>query len=138
MSGIIQQAEYGEGRGTLVCINVAMGVLVTALLYASHITPPAVGLPTSSIQDHGLQMNRQEESISRGTPGRRFIYSLEPWGGVRGDEAERPLFAMWDVSILPSRSGVDLLSTNAHMRRGDIRRSTQFLRLRNLNWITTS
>ncbi|MGP0593665.1 hypothetical protein ACTRXD_14170 [Nitrospira sp. T9] len=148
MSGIIQQAEYGEGRGTLVGFNVVMGVLVTALLCASHITPLAVGLPVYSIQDHWLQMNRQEKSSSRGIPGRSFIYSLEPWGGVRIDEAERPLVAMWDVSILPSRPGVDLLSTTAHismiaesktgMKRGDIRPSIQFLRVRNLNWITTS
>lgn len=148
MSGIIRQAEYGEGRGILVCfVYVVVGVLVTVFLCASQITPLAVGLPTHSIQGQWLQKHRHEKSISRGTAGRTFIYSLEPWGGVRADNAERPLFVMRDVSILPLRSGGNL-STTAPMRmvaesetdikRGDIVPPVQFLRVRNLNWITTS
>lgn len=148
MSGTLQQAEYGEGPGKLVFFNIVVGVLVTALLCASQVIPLAEGFPTHSIQGHWLQKNRQENSISREAPGRTFIYSLEPWGGIRVNNAERPLFAMWDVSILPSRSGGNLLSNTAQMRivaesktgmkRGDIRPSIQFFRVRNLNWITTS
>lgn len=150
MSGNIQQAEYGEGRGILVCCNVVMGVWVTALLCAFQITPLAVGLPAYSIQDHWLQKNenRQEKFISREIPGRSFIYSLKPWGGVLADDAERPLFVMCDVSILPSKSGANLRSTTAHMSmiaesktgmtRDEIRPFIQFLRVRNLNWMTTS
>ncbi len=137
MSGIIRQAEYGKVRGILVCFNVVVGALIAALLCASQIIPLAVGLPT----------NRHGKSISTVIPGKTFIYSLEPWGGVRVDDAERPLFAMRDVSILPSRSGGNLTTmapmsivaeSETDMKRGDIRPSVQFLRVRNPNWITTS
>ena len=147
-AGTIQHTEYGEGRGVLVFFTVVVGVLATALLCASQITPLAAGLLTNSIQDNLLQKIRHGKATSMGTPGTTLIYSLQPWGGVRVDNAERPLFAMWDVSILPTRSGDNLLSTTAHMsmvaesetgmRRGDIRPSVQFIRVRNLNWITTS
>ncbi len=148
MSGTLQQAEYGEGPGMLVFFNVVVGVLITALLCASQVIPLAEGFPTHSIQGHWLQKNRHEKSIFREAPGRTFISSLQPWGGVQKDDAERSFFAMRDVSILPSRSDDNLLSPTADrsrfaesetgIRRGDIRPSVHFIRVRNLNWITTS
>lgn len=147
MSEIIRQAEDEDVRGIVVCFNVVVGVLITALLCASQVIPLAVGLPTHSIQGQWLQKNRHGKSILTVSPGTTLIYSLEPWGGVRVDDAERPFFAMQDVSILPSRSGGNLSTTplmsmvaesETDMKRADIRPSVQFLRVRNLNWITTS
>ncbi|MCA9422960.1 MAG: hypothetical protein KC592_18215 [Nitrospira sp.] len=148
MSGTIQQAEYEEGREVLVFFNVVVGVFATALLWAFQITPFAVGLSINSIQGNLHPEIRHENTISMWTPpGRTLIYSLQPWGGIQVDAAEKSRFAMWDVSILPWRSGDNLLLTTAHMsmvaesetgiRRGDIRPSVQFIRVRNLNWITT-
>ncbi|WNM56662.1 hypothetical protein [Candidatus Nitrospira allomarina] len=145
----IQQAEYGEGRSVLVLFNVVVGVFATALLWAFQITPFAAGLSTNSIQGNLHPEIRQENTISMGTPpGRTLIYSLEPWGGIQIDAAGKSRFAMRDVSILPWRSGDNLLLTTAHMsmvaefetgiRRRDIRPSVQYIRVRNLNWITTS
>lgn len=110
MSGTTQQAGFGEGRGVLVFLPLGVGVLVTALLYASQITSLAAGLPTHSMQGLWLQKYRDEKSISTGAPGAIFIYSWQPWGGVLVDDDKRPLVSMWDVSILPLRSGGKLPS----------------------------
>lgn len=148
MSGTAQQAGYGEGRGVLVLLHLVLGILVTALLYVSQMTSLAARLPTHFMQGHLLQKYRHDKSISTETPGARFFYSLQPWGGVHVDDTERPLVAMWDVSILPLRSGGKLLPTTEYIRRvaksgtstkrSDTPPSVQFLRLRIQNWKTTS
>lgn len=116
-AGTIHQAEYGEGSGVLVFFHLVVGILVTALLYASQITSLAAGLPTHSIQGHSLQKYCDEQSTFTGAPGAAFIYSWQPWGGVVVDDAKSPFVARWDVSILPLRSGEKRLSETEYIRR---------------------
>lgn len=148
MSGTIRQAGLGERHGVRVFFNGVLGVLVAAWLLTSQSTHPAAGLLTNPHQGHWLQKNRQGQSISVKAPGTIYIYSLKPWGGVRIDDVEIPLFAIRDVSVMPSALGdnrpsmtTDLsivVESEAGMTRGDIHPTVQFLRSRNLNWITTS
>lgn len=148
MSGTIRQAGFGEGPGVWVFLNGVMGVLVATLLFASQGTHPEAGLLTNPTQSNWLQNNRQAKFFSVKAPGTTVIYSLQPWGGVRVDDVEGPLFAIWDVSILPSMVGDNLPLTTTDMsrvanseagiKRENSRSSVQFLRFRNLNWTTTS
>lgn len=147
MPGIIQQGGYSEGRGVLVFFTFVVAVLITGLLVPPQKAPMAASLWANAVQDDVQQKNRMEKIRSTSMPGTTFIYSFQPWGGVRSDDAEKSLFAMWDVSILPWRSRA-VLSTAAHigmaaelengLKRGAIRPSVQFFRLRNPNWMPTS
>ncbi len=148
MPGTIQLFGYREGRGVLVFLTVVLCVMVAGLLFIPQRTPIAGGLWTNSVQGKLQQKYPNEEFLPTDPPGTTFIYSFQPWGGIQGDDTERHLLAMWDVYVLPWRLGGDLLSTDAHigmvaesemgMKRGAIRPSVQFLRVRNMNWMTTS
>ena len=144
-------AGYGEGQRRLIFLPFVLGALVSILLFSFQVPYIGANWGRDSGPIYLDQKWRNGKPLFSGSSGTTFIYSLQPWGGVRFDNPDRPFFPKRDASILGLLwwSGKEYLLSMAEtipvvaesemrMTRGASRPTVQFLRLRNPNWMTTS
>ncbi|HBP86604.1 MAG TPA: hypothetical protein DD706_02775 [Nitrospiraceae bacterium] len=141
------RAGYGEGRKVLIVLPFVLGAWIAGLLFGPQESPIVGNLWANAVPCHLQQPFRDGESLAGDSSGTAFIYSLQPWGGVRFDQSERTPYPRWDVYTLPRRSGEYSVSTAitpgpvAESKIGmkqALPQTVQFLRLRKQNWMTTS
>ncbi len=149
MQGTLGHVRLGEGRRGLIFLPIVLVVSVSVLLFSFQV-PLGANRGIDSAPIDLQQTCRNGKTLFAGSSGTTFIYSLQPWGGVRFDNPDRPFSPRRDADILTLLwwSGEYPLSTAAtipvvaesemRMRRGGSRPTVQFLRLRNPNWLTTS
>lgn len=148
MKWTLLQTGHGKIRRILIFLPVMLGALGTGLLFHPPGLQMAAGLWANPIPVKLQQKSSGPKTLSIDSSGTTFIYSFQPWGGVRSDNSEWAISPRWDVSTLTSGLGEYHLPTTAHtggvgevknqMNRGDLPPSVQFLRLRNPNWMTIS
>ena len=150
MHGTLRHVRLGEGQKGLIFLPLVLVVLVSGLLFSFQVSHIGANWGIDFDPINLQQKCRNGKTFLAGSSGTTFIYSLQPWGGVRFDNPDRPFFPRRDANILtlPWWSGKYPLSTAAsisvvaesemRMTRGASRPTVQFLRLRNPNWMTTS
>lgn len=142
---------YGEGRRGLIFLPFVLGALVSGLLFSFQVPYIRAGWGIDPGPINLQQKCRNGKTLFAGSSGTTFIYSFQPWGGVRFDNPDRPFFPKRDAYILSLLwwSGKEYpLSTaetipvavesEMRMTRGSSRPTVQFFRLRNPNWMTAS
>lgn len=142
---------YGQGRMGLIFLPFVLGALVSVLLFSFQV--PYIGA-NRGIDPGPINLEqkwRNKKTLFAGSSGTTFIYSFQPWGGVRFDHPDRPFSPKKDAYILSLlwwsgrgnpfstvESNPVVAESEIRMTRGAGRTTVQFLRLRNQNWMTTS
>jgi hypothetical protein len=142
---------YGEARRGLIFLPFVLGALVSVLLFSFQVPYIRANWGIDPGPINVDQKWQNGTTLFAGSSGTTFIYSLQPWGGVRFDNPDRPFLPKREASILRllwwagkeyPLSTVENIpvveETEMRMTRGAGRPTVQFLRLRNPNWMTTS
>lgn len=140
----------GEGRRGLILLPFVLGALASGLFFYFQIPYIGANLGIDPGPINLEQKWRNGRTLFAGTSGTTFIYSFQPWGGVRFDDPDRPPFLKRDGHILgllwwsgeeyPSSAAKTIpvvAESEIRMMRGADRPTVQFLRLRNPNWMRT-
>lgn len=150
MPGTVRHVRCGEGPRGLIFLPLVLGALVSVLLLSFQV--PYIGanwgIDPGPINLH--QKCGNGKTLFAGSSGTTFIYSFQPWGGVRFDNPDRLSLPQRNSSILtllwwPGEYSFSRAVTIPMVPESEIRTTrgvgpptVQFLRSRNPNWMLAS
>ncbi len=149
MQGTLGHVRLGEGRRGLIFLPFVLVVSVSVLLFSFQVPYIAANLGIDPGPINLQQKCQNGNPLFAGSSGTAFIYSFQPWGGVRFDITDRPFSAKRDAHIRTLLWGskkyplskAETIPTMAEsemrMTRAASRPKVQFLRIRNPNWVRT-
>lgn len=149
MQETLGHIRYGEGRRGLIFLPFALGAVISGLLFSFQVPYLAANRGIDGGPINLDQKYRNGKPLFPGSSGTTFIYSFQPWGGVRFDNPDKPILMkrdayirtlLWgsnDYSLSKAETFTVMAESEMGLPPAASRPTVQFLRIRNPSWIAT-
>ncbi|MEO8325984.1 MAG: hypothetical protein ABI618_09050 [Nitrospirota bacterium] len=149
MQETLGHVRYGGGRRGLIFLPFALGAVISGLLFSFQVPYLAANWGRDAGPINLEQKYRNGKPLFPGSSGTTFIYSFQPWGGVRFDNPDKPILRkrdayirnlLWgsnDYPLAKAETFTVMAESEMRITPSASRPTVQFLRIRNPSWMTT-